>query len=24
VASAISGEGLSKSPALMRFGTFFV
>ena len=23
VASAISGEGLSKSPALMRFGTFF-
>ena len=23
-ASAISGEGLSKSPALMRFGTFFV
>ncbi|KAI9513165.1 hypothetical protein F5148DRAFT_277574 [Russula earlei] len=24
VASAISGEGLSKSPALIRFGTFFL
>jgi hypothetical protein len=24
VASAISGEGLSKSPALMRFGTSFI